>query len=380
MTQFKMLVGGNLVEAASGLRGTSFNPGSGEPAGTFPMGGQEDLAAAVGAARQAFDSGPWPRFSPTERAIRVMELADAMLGAMPRLARLEAQDSGGLIGRTTSDVLMAARHMRRLARLACTSFPWREDVPPGSPLFPSRNQVVREPMGVCAGIIPWNFPLLMAVWKITMATLAGNTLVLKPAPDTPLSALALGELAAASRIPPGVINIITGPGRELGEALVRHPSIDRVAFTGSGSVGRQVAIAAADGLKRVSLELGGKSANVILEDADLDLAMDGALFACFLHAGQVCNAGTRLLIPERMRSTILDELARRARNIRVGDQMDPRTQMGPLLNALDLFNIASFVMIFLAARHTMRLKTSGAVACAVLGILLTVGLQVIFAK
>jgi acyl-CoA reductase-like NAD-dependent aldehyde dehydrogenase/alcohol dehydrogenase class IV len=332
MMHFQLLLDGRLVESADGARGVSFDPGSGEPVAGYAQGKAEDAAAAVDCARRAFDHGPWPRLAPAERAERVMELAVLIQDNLPRLARIEALDSGGLASRTASDIYQGLRFVRKMARLSATSFPWREELPPGAPLFPGRNYLVREPVGVCAAIIPWNFPLLLALWKIAMALLTGNTLVLKPAPQTPLSALALGEILCASRIPAGVVNIVAGPGVELGQTLVAHPAVDRVAFTGSTAVGKRIAAAAAATVKRVSLELGGKSANLILPDADLDLAVDGALFAAFLHAGQMCESGSRLLVPEALRDEILDLLIPRVRAIRVGYQLDPATQMGPVID------------------------------------------------
>ena len=330
--QTRLLIDGELRDAVDGRRGTSFDPGSGRPVGSYAIAGSHEVNAAIAAARRAFDAGPWPRMAPADRAERLMELADRVLAEAGRIAAVEALDSGGLIGRTLADVRQGTRFMRRMARLTTTDFPWRENLPPGSPLWPSRNYVVREPVGVCAAIVPWNFPLLTAIWKITMAAVTGNAVVLSAAPDTPLAALLLGELIASSRVPRGVVNILASADHEVAKALVRHPAVDRVSFTGSTRVGSEVLTQAAPTIKRVSLELGGKSANIVLDDADLDLAVDGAVFAAFLHAGQVCESGTRLLVPRRLLDGFLEALLPRVRAIRVGYQLDAATQMGPVLN------------------------------------------------
>ena len=201
----------------------------------------------------------------------------------------------------------------------------------------------REPIGVCAAIVPWNFPLLMATWKLAMALATGNTIVLKPSPETPLSALELGKIIAASRVPAGVVNVIAGPDRAVGEMLVRHPDVDRVAFTGSTPVGKEILKNGADTLKRVSLELGGKSANIVLHDADIELAVDGAVWAAFLHTGQVCESGTRLLLPESLHDAFVTRLVERVRALQVGHPLDPRTKVGPVINAAQRDRIERYV-------------------------------------
>jgi acyl-CoA reductase-like NAD-dependent aldehyde dehydrogenase/alcohol dehydrogenase class IV len=333
MKTWRLLIDGDLTQAADGREAVSCDPGSGEPVGRYAHASAPDVEAAVAAARRAFDQGPWPGLSPDQRGRLLVELADAIMARSSEFALLESRDSGGLRTRTHFDVTQGTRFMRRMARLAATEFPWREPLPKGSPLVPARNYIRREPIGVCAAVIPWNFPLLMALWKISMAVVMGNTLVLKPAPATPLSALLLGEVIAAAGFPPGVINILAGPDDGLGERLLRHPLVDRVAFTGRPATGRGVLAAASETLKRVTLELGGKSANIVLEDADLDMALEGALFAAFLHAGQTCEAGTRLILHEAIAEDFLERLVARARAIRVGYQLDPDTVMGPVISA-----------------------------------------------
>ncbi|MCC6900714.1 MAG: aldehyde dehydrogenase family protein [Polyangiaceae bacterium] len=333
MDHHRLFIGGEWVDARDGARFETLDPGTGQPLATVAAAGKAEVDQAVGAAQRAFDSGEWCGLDPVERGARVMELADLIQAHISELALVEALDSGGVVARTGSDVFQAARFLRETARYAAHHFPWTERVAGKNPFFPATNRVRREPLGVCAAIIPWNFPLLMAVWKLGMALCTGNTLVLKPSPETPLSALTLAKLVQKSRIPPGVVNVIVGPGRDVGQELCRHPGVARVAFTGSTAVGKEVWKACAEGMKRVSLELGGKSANIVLEDADFDLAVDGALFATFLHTGQVCESGTRLLLPERLHDRFLEELVRRARALTVGYQLDPRTRIGPVVNA-----------------------------------------------
>jgi aldehyde dehydrogenase (NAD+) len=341
MNHYQFLIDGRLVDSASGERFTTVDPASGQPLATVAAAGQADVDAAVASARRAFEG--WSATSPGERAVIVMDLADRMQAAIVRLGFLEMNDSGGLLSRTTTDVFQGARFMRTMARYAAHDFPWEESIPGKSPFFPGRSVLRREPIGVCAAIVPWNFPLLMACWKIAMALVTGNTLVLKPSPETPLSTLELAKIIATSRVPAGVINVIAGPGRAVGEMLVRHPQVDRVAFTGSTPVGKEILKNGADTLKRVSLELGGKSANIVLRDADLDLAVDGAVWAAFLHAGQVCESGTRLLLPDTLHDAFVERLVARVRSLSVGHPLDPRTRVGPVINAAQRDRIERYV-------------------------------------
>ncbi|HKO95170.1 MAG TPA: aldehyde dehydrogenase family protein, partial [Polyangiaceae bacterium] len=331
MTHFKMLIGGELVDASDGARIASMDPGSGQEVATCPRATVQDAEQAVMAASRAFESGVWSGLDPAERARIMMDLADRIQEAAPEIGLLEAQDSGGILRRTMGDVFAGARLVRNLARTAQTDFPWVTELPDGgSPAFPSRHYVRREPIGVCVGIVPWNFPFTMGIWKVAMAAIMGNCVVLKPASDTPLSALALAKVVAASKVPKGVINIITGPGGSLGNVLCTHPKVDKIAFTGSTEVGAQIMAMASRTLKKVTLELGGKSANIVLEDADLESAVDGAVLASFLHSGQVCESGTRLLLPDSLHDKFLARLKTRLEELRVGYQLDPKTRLGPV--------------------------------------------------
>src|ERR1700712_650956 len=277
-SHYRMLIGGELVDASDGARRESIDPGSGELVGTCPQASPRDAQQAGDAAARAFESGVWSGMDPKERARVMMDLSDRISQYTSELAILEAQDSGGVLRRTMGDVMGGVRMIRQLARVAQDDFPWQTNIPgAGGPAFPSRHYARREPIGVCVGIVPWNFPFTMAMWKITTAALMGNSIILKPASDTPLSALLLGKIIAESRVPKGVINIISGPGGSIGEALCTHPKVDKIAFTGSTEVGSQIMQMASKTIKKVTLELGGKSANIILDDADLDSAVDGAV-------------------------------------------------------------------------------------------------------
>src|SRR5579872_1287925 len=220
MDHYQLLIDGRLTDAASGERYTTIDPSTGQPLASVAAAGRADVDAAVGAARRAFTT--WSTTTPLARAEVVMDLADRMQAAIARLGFLEMCDSGGLLSRTTTDVFAGARFLRTMARYAAHEFPWTENVPGKNPFFPGTSVVRREPIGVCAAIIPWNFPLLMACWKLGMALVTGNTIVIKPSPETPLSALELGKIVASSRVPAGVINVVTGPDRTVGELLVKH--------------------------------------------------------------------------------------------------------------------------------------------------------------
>jgi aldehyde dehydrogenase (NAD+) len=330
---YKLFIDGEFVDAADGKTFETIDPGTGLPVATVAQAGVPEAEAAIMAARNAFEKSGWKDMDPAERGRCVMEFSDRMVQQAIRLAMTESMDSGGIIGRTGTEVLLGSTLLRNLAYYAATKFPWHEDVPvPGNPFIPGRNYIRREPIGVCVGIVPWNFPMTMALWKIAQSIIMGNSIILKPATNTPLSALILAEVAQASPIPKGVINVIAGPGGELGKTLCTHPEVDHIAFTGSTEVGRTIMKLGADTIKKVSLELGGKSANIILNDADLDLAVDGGLFGTFFHSGQICESGTRLLVQDSIYDEFMDRLLKRIKDIRIGYQLDANSQMGPLVS------------------------------------------------
>jgi acyl-CoA reductase-like NAD-dependent aldehyde dehydrogenase/alcohol dehydrogenase class IV len=359
MEHYKLLIGGELVDAADGARSESIDPGSGDVVATCARASAREAEQAVDAASRAFESGVWRDLDPTERARVMMELADHIQDSATELGMLEARDSGGVIRRTVGDVFMGARLIRSLARVVQQEFPWVTEMPGAGPAFaPSRHYVRREPIGVCVGIVPWNFPFTMGIWKIAMAALMGNSVILKPASDTPLSALALARLIAESKIPKGVVNVIAGPGGALGQVLCTHPKVDKIAFTGSTEVGGQIMSMASRTVKKVTLELGGKSANIVLPDADVDSAVDGAILGSFLHSGQVCESGTRLLLPDALYDGFMQKLRARVEQIKVGYQLHPKTKMGPLVSKKQLASVAEYVRI--GREEGAELVTGGA--------------------
>ena len=346
MDHYRLFIDGEFVDAHDGATFESFDPGTEAPIATVAKAGKLDAEAAIAAARRAFERGDWSRLSPAARASKVYDFADQIGQQSLRMGVTEAMDSGQVIGLARFWAFQGSQFLRNMAYHAANGFPWEEDIPyPGNVFAPGREFIRREPIGVCVGIIPWNFPAMMAFWKIGQSIVMGNTVVLKPASATPLSAAIVAEAANAAGIPPGVINVLNGPGAELGEVLCTHPEVDKVAFTGSTAVGRDIMRMASDTVKKVTLELGGKSANIILDDADLDLAVEGAVFGTFFHQGQVCESGTRVLVASKIRDEFLEKMARRAETLRVGYQLDPRSQLGPLVSGAQLETVEGYVSL-----------------------------------
>src|SRR5438874_415082 len=337
---FQLVIGGELQDAASGETFTSIDPSTGEPMAEVAKAGPEDVDRAVRTARKAFDDGPWPRMKGRERAQALLKVADLVKQNAASLADLEARDGGHTIRMAkNADVGMVISTFRTFAELA-----GREDDEEPLPRNPgSYNYLRREPIGVCAAITPWNFPVQMAAWKIAPAIAAGNTVVIKPASYTPLTTIEIGRLCLEAGIPEGVVNVLTGPGAAAGEALVTSPQVDKVAFTGSTEVGRRIMELASSNIKKVTLELGGKSAAIVLDDTDLDYAVDGALWGVFFHNGQVCSAGTRLLVQRSIADQFLAELTKRTEAIRVGPALDPSSDEGPIVSKTQLENVEQYV-------------------------------------
>ena len=330
----KQLIDGNWVDSASGKTFPVFDPATGDIVAQVAEGDKEDIEQAVRAARKAFD-GPWSRLTPSERGRIIWQIGELILKNADELAELESVDNGKprAVARV-ADVPLAADLFQYMAGWATkvegSTIPISVPYAPGARFH---AYTVKEPVGVIGQIIPWNFPLLMAAWKLGPALATGNCIVLKPAEQTPLSALRLGEILQEAGVPDGVVNIVPGYGETAGAALAAHPAVDKVAFTGSTEVGRLIVKAAAGNLKKVSLELGGKSPNVVFKDvANLDDAIAGAANAIFFNHGQCCCAGSRLYVEKEIYDQVVDGVAGCAKKIKIGSGLDSDTEMGPLVS------------------------------------------------
>jgi phenylacetaldehyde dehydrogenase len=328
----KLLINGKWVDAASGKTFATYNPATGEVLANVAAGDKEDIDRAVKAARAAFETGPWSKISPSERGRLLWKLADLLEKHTEEFAQLESLDNGKpLKVARAADVPLAVDHFRYYAG-------WATKIEGNTINLGLAKQgkfhayTVREPVGVAGQIIPWNFPLLMAAWKLAPALCVGCTVILKPAEQTPLTALRLGELIMEAGFPDGVVNIVPGFGETAGAALAAHPHVDKIAFTGSTEVGKLIIHAAEGNLKKVSLELGGKSPNIILDDADIEAAIPGAASAIFFNQGQTCCAGSRLFIDKKIFDKVVDGVAQNASKIRIGQGFDPDVDMGPLVS------------------------------------------------
>src|ERR1700723_39697 len=338
-----MLINGKWVDSASGKTFPTYNPATGEVLSNVAEGDKEDIDRAVKAARAAFETGPWSKISPSERGQMIWRLGDLLQKHLEEFAQLESLDNGKPLKiARVADLPLAIDHFRYYAgwatKIEGNTVPmsgWKQGM--------FHAYTMREPVGVVGQIIPWNFPLLMAAWKLGPALAAGCTVVLKPAEQTPLSALRLGELVEAAGFPEGVINIVPGFGETAGAALAAHPDVDKVAFTGSTEVGKLIIQASAGNLKKVSLELGGKSPNVILDDADLDTAIPGAASAIFFNHGQCCCAGSRLFVDKKVFDKVVDGMAQSAEKIRVRPGFDPECDMGPLVSEEQLNRVVGYL-------------------------------------
>ena len=333
------LIAGESAAAADGRTFDTLDPATGNALAEVAYGGAEDVDRAVGAARSAFEQGAWASASAAERGRCLERLAGLVEEHADELAELESLDNGKPVKMAKLvDVGEAVAHLRYFA-----GWPTKlegEVIPVASPNTLCYTRV--EPVGVCGQIVPWNFPLLMACWKIAPALAAGCTVVLKPAEQTPLSALRLGELALEAGVPEGVLNVVTGDG-ETGAALVDHPGVDKLAFTGSTAVGREIGAKAGRALKRVTLELGGKSPNIILPDADLEAAIKGSFMAIYFNTGQSCNAGSRLFVQKDQFDDVVSAIAQQAQKMKLGPGLDQQTQMGPVVSAEQRERVTGYI-------------------------------------
>ncbi|MDT7542694.1 MAG: hypothetical protein QOE33_2598 [Acidobacteriota bacterium] len=338
--RYQLYIDGKFVDAESGKTFTTPNPATGETFAEVAEGDKADIDKAVDAARRAFD-GKWSKVSARDRGRMLYKLAQLVESHAKELAELETSDNGKPIKESLYiDIPSVAENFEYFAGWATKIE--GETIPVPGQMF---NYTLREPVGVCGQIIPWNFPLLMAAWKLAPALAAGNTIVLKPAEQTPVGALELAKLIQEAGFPDGVVNVVPGYGETAGAALASHKGIDKVAFTGSTEVGKLIAHAAADNLSKVSLELGGKAPNIVFADADIEQAVNGAMMGIFFNQGQVCCAGSRLFLDERVKEEFLERFKAKAEKIKVGDPMDKATQMGPQVSSEQLDRIKGYVDI-----------------------------------
>ncbi len=357
MRAYQLFIDGEFREAADKRTFSSLNPFNQQVLAECARGGPVDVERALVAARLAFDNGPWPRMPRDERSSYLKAIADKIKANAKSLIELEVADSGSTIRKAKEDIYLSGRSMLSAAALAVadTTIPLEGVSRPGL----SRNFLVREPIGVVAAIIPWNFPLKMAVWKLGPALAAGNTVVLKPSEETPVTAMELAQIIREIGLPNGVVNIVTGYGPEAGAELTKSGLVDKIAFTGSTAVGQEIMRTAAATLKRVTLECGGKSANIVLDDADFSIAVDGALYAIFYHQGQCCEAGTRLFLPESRAEEFLEALVAKTRRLILGDPGNPATDFGPLISRRQQERVLGYID---AGRHQgARLLTGGGI-------------------
>jgi aldehyde dehydrogenase (NAD+) len=349
----KLLINNEWRDATGGKTMEVVNPATEEVIATVASADKSDVDAAVAAARAALN-GPWGRMSARERGRLVSKLADRLLEKADEVARLETLHNGKPI--------FESRQIEIPAAAECFEYyaGWADKVM-GETIPVKGNYLtytLREPLGVVAAIVPWNFPLLLAAWKVAPALACGNVVILKPASQTPLTAIALGEIAVEIGLPPGVLNVITGPGSSVGQAIVEHPGIDKIAFTGDTSTGKGIMRAAADTLKKITLELGGKSPNIILPDADLEAALRGATTGIFYGKGEVCAAGSRLLVARSIKDEFMEKLAARAKKMVAGDPLDPKTRYGALASKKQLETVQRYVDI--AKKEGATLVAGGA--------------------
>jgi acyl-CoA reductase-like NAD-dependent aldehyde dehydrogenase len=324
----QLLIGGKWMPAKSGKTFETINPSNEEVLALIAEGDKADVDEAVKAARKAFDQGAWPNMGPHQRARLMLKIAELIDAHADELAELETLDNGKpLTFSKAFDVPAAAETFRYYAGWVTKLY---GETNPSDPAF--FNYTLREPVGVCGQIIPWNFPLLMAAWKLGPALACGNTVILKPAEQTPLTALRLGELITEAGLPEGVLNIVTGFGPGAGSSIAEHPAIDKVAFTGSTEVGKIILKASAGNLKKVSLELGGKAPNIIFPDADLDQAVPTSMMGVYFNSGQVCCAGTRIFVQRDRYDEVVEKFANFSKGVSVGDPFDKKNVIGPVVS------------------------------------------------
>lgn len=335
---YQMIIDGERVDALSKETEPTFNPATGEIIAHVPKASVEDVERAVRAARKAFDNGKWRRWPVGKRARVLNKIAAIMRSRFNELVELEVLNSGKTLSAAQGQVMQAIEDFEFYAG-AIVGFRGEVNNMPQGFL----NYTQKEPVGVCGQIIPWNYPLMMAAWKIAPAIAAGCSVVLKPAGLTPLTAIVLTEICHEGGVPPGVVNIVTGPGTTVGDAIVNHPDVDKVAFTGSTPVGKDIMEKASATLKRVTLELGGKSPNIVFDDADLDAAVYGSLFGIFYNTGQSCEARSRLYVHENIYDEFMERFVEKTKQLRLGDPFNKETQIGAIISRKQLEVIDGYV-------------------------------------
>jgi aldehyde dehydrogenase (NAD+) len=335
----KLFIGGKWVDAAGGKTFPTINPATGETLAEIAEAGEADVEAAVAAAGRAFEAGPWAEMSASDRGRLLWKIGDLIDRHADELGLLETLDNGKPIFESRQiDVPMVAEVFRYFAGWATKIH--GETVPVKGPFL---HYTLREPLGVVAAIVPWNFPLLLASWKLAPALAAGNTVVLKPASWTPLTALRFAEICQEAGLPDGAVNVVTGPGATVGKALVRHPGVAKVAITGETRTGQEILRDSAGTLKHVTLELGGKSPNIVFADADLDQAVRGATIGIFYGKGEVCAAGSRLFVDRKIHDDFMQKLVERARKLQPGDPLDPKTRFGALVSERQMQTVLGYI-------------------------------------
>jgi betaine-aldehyde dehydrogenase len=352
MTHYQMYIDGKFCDAAKGETLDSVNPATEEKIAMFPAADSVDMERAIKAARRASDSGDWPRMTLTERGSYLVRIANLIRESAFEIARVETDDTGKTSKQTTFiDIPVAANAYEYFAGAAGEIKGETLSVP-----APAMSYTLREPVGVVGGIIPWNYPFLMAAWKIASSIILGNAIVLKPSREASLSCLELAKILDKAELPPGVVNIVTGAGSTVGHQLAESMDVDMVSFTGSTEAGRDVMKAAASNLKKLTLELGGKSPNIVLADCDMEAAANGSLCAIFMNQGQMCVAGSRLIVEEKIYDKFLELLIAKAKKLKVGDPKNPATDIGPLISDKQRKSVLDYIAI---GKKEARLAVGG---------------------
>lgn len=341
MEKYLLYINGEFRESSDKQTFDAVNPATEEVIAKISKATIKDTQDAIEAARNTFDSGVWSDLPGEERSRIIKQIVDKINENAKRLTELEVLDSGSTIKKAGEDIFLSAKSLNYFSKMAAINLD--ENVDGLTKEGVSKNIIRREPIGVCALITPWNFPLKMAIWKLGPALAAGNTVILKPAMETSVTACELGRLISETDMPKGVVNIITGQGSVIGAELTKSPLVDKVGFTGSTEVGITIMKNAADNLKKITLECGGKSANIVLDDADIDMSVDGAIYAGFYHQGQCCEGGTRLLVSEKIYDEFTEKLKQKIEKMKIGDPMDKKTDVGPVINKKQFDSVMGYI-------------------------------------